>query len=453
MNLLKDDRLASLAETGNVAQFVSFSPAQAELRHARLDGDPHPRDLAAAVEALLVRAMDASVNVRSFTPEREKGCPFHYGLRSVDEVVALVHSLAAQGFHTILNETIDVHDGGVSGVALGGVVEFAPDDTPRAVEKPGVAVLPHALAVDLLRTVYGFAPDIPEQPGTRLEFSIHPTCRGYRRTHTLWWETEQVEPTLLGPPVVWPNRFSRHIGDKTFGLLMAHCLGHPVPATTVMARRVAPFQFGRPTGSGETWLRTCPTEQVPGQFTTLPHWSDPFALVAKEDPDGDALAAVLAQEGVLAEYSGATLPMRPGEPDRVEGVRGTGDDFMLGELAPERLPARIVDDVLATTGALAQHLGPVRIEWAHDGRQVWVLQMHIARRQNIVGDVLNPGEASTWIRFDVADGLETLRVLLAESTVGDIGIEIVGRIGLTSHVGDLIRKAGVPARFALERED
>ena len=50
--------------------------------------------------------------------------------------------LAGEGYLTIVNETIDIHDGGISGVALAGIVEFAPDDTPRAVEQPGVAALP-----------------------------------------------------------------------------------------------------------------------------------------------------------------------------------------------------------------------------------------------------------------------------------------------------------------------
>jgi hypothetical protein len=53
-----------------------------------------------------------------------------------------VERLSLQGLHVIANETIDVHDGGVSGVVLGGTIEFAPDDTPRCVEEPGVTSLP-----------------------------------------------------------------------------------------------------------------------------------------------------------------------------------------------------------------------------------------------------------------------------------------------------------------------
>jgi len=110
--------------------------------------------------------------------------------------------------------------------------------------------------------------------------------------------------------------------------------GLPVPATTVVGRRVASFSFGRPTGGGERWLRTCPAELVPGRFTTRRGWSDPFALLEAEDPAGTDLAAVLAQEGVRARWSGAAMPGAGGL--LVEGVEGFGDDFMLARAAPPR---------------------------------------------------------------------------------------------------------------------
>ena len=47
----------------------------------------------------------------------------------------------------------------------------------------------------------------------------------------------------------WPNRFSRFIGDKVFGLLVADLIGLDVPRATVLARRIGPFVFGRRTGS------------------------------------------------------------------------------------------------------------------------------------------------------------------------------------------------------------
>jgi hypothetical protein len=448
MTGLKDDRLNALADRGNIARFVSFGPGGApELRHAWVAAGFEPADLDSAITALLAESA-GSVNVRSFQPGREKGCPFHYGLTSATEAAALVRALAADGYFTIVNETIDVHDGGVSGVSLGGVVEFAPDDTPRAVEQPGTAALEHDLALRVLSTVYGFAPDLERRPEERLEFSIHPQRVGYRRTHTLWWEIEDVAATQLSASPRWPNRFSRHIGDKAFGLLIADALGLPVPRTTVVGRRTAPFTFGTPTGTAEHWTRTCPTEQVPGRFTTVPYWTDPFALLQAEDPDGTSIASVLSQEAVDARWSGATIPSDDGTPDHVEGVRGSGDAFMLGERAPEGLPEEVVADVRTLADRARRELGPVRLEWAHDGRTAWVLQAHIATHFFQDRAVLSPGDAPEWLDFHAGSGLDVLTRLLATARDRGAGILVHGAVGLTSHVGDLLRKAGVPGRLA-----
>ena len=246
------------------------------------------------------------------------------------------------------------------------MVEFAPGDTPRSVESPGTAALGHDHAMALLRTVYGFTPGLDGRPGERVEFSIHPLAAGVRQAHTILWERERVDPVSLAPRLTWPNRFSRLLGDKAFGLLVADLLGLPVPATTVVGRRVAPFSFGRPTGSGERWLRTCPAEPVPGRFPTQRGWRDPFALLAAEDPSGADVVAVLAQEGVGARWSGAALPDAGGGL-LVEGVPGFGEDFMLARAAPGPLPDRVVDDVRQLGARAAAALGPVRFEWSHDG--------------------------------------------------------------------------------------
>jgi hypothetical protein len=448
---LKDDRLDQLAEHGNVAQFASFGAgAEPVLRHHRLAGDPQlasgqPAELA---RQLLAQATSGTVNVRSFRPDRDKGCPFHYGIAKAGDAADLVYRLAGEGYLTIVNETIDIHDGGVSGVALAGIVEFAPDDTPRAVEQPGVASLPLAQAVRILTTVYGFAPELPDVPTDRLEFSIHPNRVGYRRSHTLWWELEPLATTdRLTARLDWPNRFSRHLGDKAYGLLMADLVGLPVPRTTVIARRLAPFGFGRPTATGETWLRTCPTEQAPGRYSTVAQWTDPYALLAEEDPDGTAIAAVLAQQGVDPAWSGATMASTDGA-DFVQGVAGRGDSFMLGEQAPESLPAAVLADVRALAEAARQQLGPVRLEWVHDGSQAWVVQLHIARQFFAGASVVSAGEANRWLDFEVADGLDSLRELVGRAQAESAGIRIHGSVGLTSHVGDLLRRAGVPGRLA-----
>ena len=446
---LKDEVLGRLAAEANVAQFVSFGPgAELPQRHAWVRGHPPGHrfpDPAAAVEALLAAAPAGSVNVRSFRAGAAKGGPFTYGLLRRDDVLAVLTTRAGDGLYTIANETLDVDDGGVSGVALGGLVELAPGDTPRSVERPGTVALGHDAALRLLETVYGFRPELDRSPGERVEFSIHPLVAGFRRTHTVLWEREPAGPVALARRLTWPNAFSRFLGDKAFGLLVADLHDLPVPATTVVGRRVAPFSFGRPTGGGERWLRTCPAEPVPGRFPTRRGWRDPYALLAAEDPDGTRLAAVLAQEGVAARWSGAAMPAAAGGL-LVEGVEGFGDDFMLAGAAPAALPARVADDVRRLGARAAAALGPVRFEWAHDGDQAWVLQLHLATVA-ASATTISPGTPACWHRFDPAQGLERLRDLIARVPAGD-GVELTGDVGVTSHAGDLLRRAAIPARLA-----
>ena len=360
MEPLKDDLLSRLAARANVAQFVSFGPAgDLPQRRSCLRGhrpDHRFGGAGEAVDALLALAQSGSVNVRSFQAGAPKGGPFSYGLTRRDEVLAVLRARAGEGLHTIANETVDVDDGGVSGVTLGGLVELAPGDTPRSVERPGTVALAHDHALRLLRTVYGFTPDLDDRPDERVEFSIHPLVAGVRQTHTIVWETERVDPVRLTKRLTWPNRFSRFLGDKAFGLLVADLHGLPVPATTVVGRRVAPFRFGRPTGSGEHWTRTCPAEPVPGRYLTQRGWQDPYALLATEDPSGTAVAAVLAQEGVRARWSGAALPAADGGL-LVEGVPGSGEEFMLARAAPAPLPDGVLGDVRRLGARAAAALG------------------------------------------------------------------------------------------------
>jgi hypothetical protein len=61
--------------------------------------------------------------------------------------------------------------------------------------------------------------------------------------------------------------------------------------------------------------------------------------------------------------------------------------------------------------------------------------------------VIYPGEPARWRRFDPADGLDSLRRLIEEARAAGDGIVVAGDVGLTSHVGDLLRRAAVPARL------
>lgn len=449
MGLRKDKALNELAGYGNVAQFVSFAPgnsADPEQTFSRVWQHPENHRFASADEALntlLTNSPEGSINLRSYTPNNPRSREFLYGLK--DAAVASQHlrRLIGEGLYVIANETVDISDGGVSGVVEGGVMEFVPDDTPRCVEKAGAVSIALNDGLSLLKTVYKNAPDFGSCAGYRFEFSIHPKPRGYHRTHSLLWESERVSTGDQKPNLSWPNRFSRVVGDKVFGLLVADLIGMPVPRSLVISRRLAPFEFGRMTGSAETWLRTCPTEQVPGKYTTTNKWIDPFRLLETEDPAHTAIASIISQAAVPAQFSGAAITKQDGQL-YIEGTAGAGDDLMLGRTRPERLPNRITADIEEANERLRENLGPVRFEWVHDGTQVWIVQLHRGRTRSTSTTIV-PGEAPDWVPFKSELGLEALRELVA-SLPPKVGLRIEGEVGLTSHIADLARKSGRPTK-------
>jgi hypothetical protein len=444
---VKDAILDWLSERANVAQFVSFGPdlAQRYCRVRGFDANHAFETLEAAAASLLRASADGSVNIRSFTPENPKSREFIYGVREVERAAAEVQRLAQAGLYTIVNETVNVNDGGVSGVCVGEIIEFAPGDTPRCVEKPGTASLPRAAGLKLLEKVYQFRPSLDYPPGARVEFSLHPLRRGFRHEHTIVWELEEVGSAGLSPDLRWPNIFSRFIGDKAFGLLVGDMLGAPVPLTTVFSRGVAPFTFGERTGTGEFWIRTCPVEQDPGRYTTRRGWLDPFRLMADEDPEGTHIASILSQEGVAASFSGS-LVTDEGGAVTIEGVRGFGDEFMVGQAGAEELPEEVRAVVTRLFDSLSAHLGPVRMEWVHDGRAVWLVQLHRGATQTS-GSTIYPGAAPRYHAFRVEQGIEALRALISEVQGSGEGIVLVGNVGVTSHFGDLLRRARIPSHI------
>jgi hypothetical protein len=442
----KDQILDSLAEEHNVAQFVSFGPDVVQ-RYARVREYPpnHEfRDLEDAVGCLLRHAPDRTVNVRSFEPGQPRSRKFIQNLGDLDEVVGHVRRLAAQGLTTIVNETVDVSDGGVSGVATPTLLEFAPDSTPRCVEDDDVARLPRLLGDRLLETVYGFRPETPTETNLRLEFSIHPKPRGWRHGHTILWEREILRAPISAARPEWPNRFSQFLGDKTYGLLVGWLIGLAVPRSTAICRRVKPFSFGDDTGEREWWLRTCPTDRTPGRYTTVRGWKDPFRLLAEEDPEHRLIASVLAQQSVRAAFSGAAITQRDGSL-RVEGVEGSGEAYMLTGLGGS-LPGDVVGSVAALNEFASRVFGPVEFEWVHDGRQAWTVQLHVGQSPTL-GDVIFPGDPPEWIEVPASKSLESLRGLVSRLDPSRTGIILLGTIGVSSHKGDLLRKAQVPSRL------
>ncbi|WP_245500621.1 hypothetical protein [Rhizobium sp. BK251] len=451
----KDYKLDRLAERFNVAQFVSFAPSFGEplLQYSRLVHFPPNSSfdsLEDALRALFERSAEGTVNIRSFSEVQSQSREFLYALRTVEDAAQAIRRLSSEGAFTIANETIDVSDGGVSGVAMGGLVEFRPDSTPRGVERPGFATLPTVWATKLFKTVYGFDPGLEESEKARIEFSLHPRPRGWRQTNVILWEYGKVDHFDRTAHVAWPNDFSQMIGDKVFGLLIAELAGLPVPRTVVIPRRVAPFSFGMETGSAEQWIRTSPIVQVPGKFTTARGWQDPFKLVQTEDPEGVALASVIAQHSVIADYSGAVIESSEGELI-IEGTRGSGEGFMLGSVVPQQLPVAVIDAVRAAHASLQQVLGSVRFEWVFDGSKAWVVQLHVGISQSS-GLTLVPGEPDDWVTFDVTSGLEALRQLVA-SLPTNMGIKLIGNVGRTSHIADVVRKANIPTRLIIDCND
>ncbi|TIP82575.1 MAG: hypothetical protein E5X58_38735, partial [Mesorhizobium sp.] len=127
----------------------------------------------------------------------------------------------------------------------------------------------------------------------------------------------------------------------------------------------------------------------------------------------------------------------------VEGIKGTGDRFMVGLADPEPVPDGVLARVRDVHARLVGALGATRFEWVFDGAELWIVQLHSGASVSD-GDVIVPGDAGEWVDFDVSQGLEALRS--PSSLKPDTGITLDRRIGLTSHLADVLRKARVPAR-------
>ena len=119
---------------------------------------------------------------------------------------------------------------------------------------------------------------------------------------------------------------------------------------------------------------------------------------------------------------------------------------MVGRRGPERLPPSIARDVRRTFDSAQKLLGPVRFEWVHDGKRVWIVQLHVGATVS-VGRTIYPGVAKRYHRFETTRGIDALRQLIGTIDGSGEGIVLVGRIGITSHFGDLLRRARIPSRI------
>jgi len=302
----------------------------------------------------------------------------------------------------------------------------------------------------MLKTVYGFSPKFNFEDKYRVEFSLHPRREGILREHTIIWEYEEFEKQKYDIKMKWPNKFSQFIGDKTFGLIVADYLEFNVPYTTVISRNIAPFSFGKETGLKEKWIRTVPIIKEPGKYYTGDKWVDPFLLMQSEESKGSKeinIASILSQSAVESIYSGGAIVAKDEEDDIIEGVVGKGDDFMLGIHKKNSLPASLLDSLKVLLDRIRGYysiLGEVSIEWVFDGTQIWIVQLNQLNNSGR-GKVIVFGNPIAYEKFSVSEGLERLREKINEVKDKNIGIELLGDVGLCSHFGDLLRQSKVPS--------
>lgn len=456
--LLKDQKLDEIVQRGgNVAQFVSFGP-DGKKRYSRIRGTS-PTHRFTSIERAIQAILDTGtrfVNIRSFKPNKPDGNPFFMGYKekwaSLADTADVVRSLISQGLHVIVNEDIPVNDGGFSGVMFGEIAEFAPCDTPRCVEGPGCAVLPRLTMMKLAHTVYGHHVSIPFPRGHRVEFSVHPGPVGYfRQCQLLWQQEEKLIASPQQEMFFWPNRYSRVMGDKAYGLLMAHLHGFRVPYCRVTGRIIPPFEFGEETGSREPrWVRSCPYIQKPGKHFTNHGWLDVIAMMQRQDPSGTEIASWLEQDCIDAQeggFSGAAITGADGKLI-IEGTPGYGDRFMVGEVSAKNLPEHVIDAVTHHWEQTFAVFGPIRFEWVYDTKNtMWFVQLHCGKSDSY-GSVIYPGERDDWKQYYVTDGLEGLRKLLLHKDFPHrSGITLIGDVGITSHFGDILRRAHIPSRL------
>jgi hypothetical protein len=159
----------------------------------------------------------------------------------------------------------------------------------------------------------------------------------------------------------------------------------------------------------------------------------------------ERLAAVLVQSEVPAIYSGALITGADGSPI-IEGVDGFGDRFMLGEAGPAPLPVDVTQLLNGLHKAAQAKLGSIRLEWVFDGKAIWIVQLQQeAALSN--GHVIVTGDSFDEVAFDPQQGLDELRRLVEHIQHSGCGIRVLGNIGMTSHMADVLRRSRIPSRI------
>lgn len=172
--------------------------------------------------------------------------------------------------------------------------------------------------------------------------------------------------------------------------------------------------------------------------------------------DKHCIASIISQSAVEALYSGAAIvTSKKPKGVTIEGVKGFGDKFMLGEEDKQTLPDEVVKSVLSVCDKFISYndiLGDVSFEWVYDGVFVWVVQLNQIPTAG-EGTKIVKGNPETYVDFKVKDGLQNLALKIKEVQGKNIGIRLIGRVGVCSHFGDLLRQSGVPSFIDDEGEE
>lgn len=398
------------------------------------------------IEKMLKKSKEGKVNIRTYRDDLLEGNPFVYGLDNMGDVRDEVLYLLGEGYNLIINETIDVNDCGVSGVMLNGVVEFSPFTTPRAVENEGACALPFKIALRIWEMVYNLNEDVRDKlnllgnlKNTRVEFSIHPT-----KPYYTIWDIEEVENTPENIKVnINPNNsFSRMLGNKTFGLLLVNALYIMTPMTEVYNRYLPTFKFGS-IHSEQKWTRTAPRDKTPGMFVTHKGVGDPINFISEEVP------SVLIQDEVKPIWAGSSI-YEDGKLI-VEGVKGFGNQFMVGMQSPEALPKEVEENVYMMNRFIEKEFESLgilnngyKLEWGWtDCDSIAVYQFNFVNQVNF-NRIIVKGNVSDMIGYETEKGLEGLRELIPKLKESQ-GIILKGNVGITSHFCDILREWGIPS--------
>ena len=443
-------------KNGNVAQFVSFDD-KGKVEYYSLKEDvwePDYRNKALLLNNLLKYATYGKVNIRTYKLDDNMSHPFIQNLSTIDEIYSYLEKFKEQKLYTIVSETVVTNDGGVSGIMDSDIVEFAPGITPRDIENLSsieIAKLPREMGCAILECIYGttLAP-FKYEKNKRIEFSTHPKPIGSSNNNKLFWQIDKSTAHIDAPDICWPNSFSKMIGDKTYGLMVAYFLGFNVPCTTVYNKndRVPNFTFGRYTKSKKVWTRSCPSESQPGKYPTFPKYvkSSKFFKLCGDYPD---MVACIHQDEVNAKYSGGMIIDRDYNV-WIDGVKGFGDHFMMGDVNNTiQLPDKIYKLVKVVGLELSRKINnSIKVEWVVDhNNEFWVLQLRVDDSVKACSTIVDVECFGNYVEYDpLGDtGLIKLRKLVDDIKDTGDGIVVKRKIGITSHVADILRKNKIPS--------